>query len=724
MNQVEFQKDAQRYFNEASDRLRRRASPTLLTLAPGFSVSWFRSTGESLWQAVLKPKDWVREKFGLYYEYLLVANHFANDLHVDSLNVEVDSRIGARLDRQLRFVASDAPGASEITASWARDQQLSVVLLTTDVERDVSPESNRAALEGILRTALRIRDRFDDSEPVRTPGEFYGREAVVNDIIRRLMNGQPVGLMGLRKIGKSSVLRRVEDRLLGTDTKLALTAFVTCNGSEVKGSHWGYLAQMIIRQWSASLQRKAGYLERPLNLVKVKSLQEVMARGDKLANPGEVARAMGRDFDKLYKAAAQLAGTPDGVRFVAFLDEADHLNPEAPDAEMWRDGFFEFWNTIQSIKRDHQYPRSLCWMLGGVNPSILENGSLRELPNPLYETKVEFLKPMNVLEASEMLNGLGLPMGISFDDAAVSAIVKFTGGHPLSLRKAGSLVHRGFPSHLNEFIVSGAEVRRILGKNQPTFLNHIEWVLLHLKNIAPDEYALLRDICVRGVRAYEEDWQDREFRDVFARHLEEFGLVTFENDLLRVAVELVVDVFQKKASIGIGTQKGRLRDAVDALEQAIRFRLRNDLQYPTVPDKATIDGEGGGGEFGEDFDGHHRTVDSVVDLVANSIPKDAKGRAKTREELRQYGRTKGLAAMFEALNWDDYLLLIDKNFTGLRLKGALPRREQFVADLRETVKTAHVVRHNNDTELKMLLNQRGFESCMRTFLEARAYFSD
>jgi hypothetical protein len=194
--------------------------------------------------------------------------------------------------------------------------------------------------------------------------------------------------------------------------------------------------------------------------------------------------------------------------------------------------------------------------------------------------------------------------------------------------------------------VGAMEMKRLLSGNKAKFLSHVDWILGHLARIAPDEHALLRDLCIQGSSVYEDDWLDREFRDVFAQHLEEYGLLRFDDDRPQVAVQLIAEAFLKHESGGLGEQKKRLREAVDGLESAIRFRLRNDLQFPVSSE--------------QDEERRCRTTEDVISTVVNAIPKSGRGRGKSSEELLAIGQSNGIAALFDALNWDDYVILIEK----------------------------------------------------------------
>ncbi len=316
-------------------------------------------------------------------------------------------------------------------------------------------------------------------------------------------------------------------------------------------------------------------------------------------------------------------------------------------------------------------------------------------------------------------------MGLTFARDAVEDIFAMTGGHPWLLRKAGSIVHKKNRKRSGALDVTAKKCSHALAGAKASFLNHIDWILTHLARIAPDEHALLRDICVQGPKVYDEDWQDREFREVFAQHLEDYGLLDFSDDLPRVAVPLVSEVFSKQASGGYGLEKRRLREAVDGLESAIRSRLLNDLQYPAdiVWDETPAD-EDAEIDAGRMSSPEWRTQEQVVEIIIRAVDSKAKNRPKGRDELRDLGMTKGLAALLESLNWEDYILVIEKNFPSIRTKGTTAEVDDFIKELRETVVFVHLVRHNNDAELKEEISQRGFAGCMGLIMQCQSYFAD
>jgi hypothetical protein len=226
----------------------------------------------------------------------------------------------------------------------------------------------------------------------------------------------------------------------------------------------------------------------------------------------------------------------------------------------------------------------------------------------------------------------------------------------------------------------------------------VDWILNHLRTIAPDEYRLLRDIAVGGSEKSLHDWADLEFRDTFAEHLAQYGLLEFHGDIPEIRIPLVKEALTLPPASGFSEQKRQLKDAIDDLEQAVRFRLGQDL---------TVD----------------RSPSEVVELVIKAIPGDTKNRPLSRDELRKLGLAAGLDGLLEALNWSDYIYLIDQAYGEINWLGPAIKQADRIATLRETIEFAHVVRHNNDALLRDRLATEGFETLLRKLRSAQEMFT-
>jgi hypothetical protein len=220
-----------------------------------------------------------------------------------------------------------------------------------------------------------------------------------------------------------------------------------------------------------------------------------------------------------------------------------------------------------------------------------------------------------------------------------------------------------------------------------------------LEAVSPDEYRLLRDIAVAGAAALEmPEWADNEFRDAFAHHLERYGLLKFAEGVPTIAIALVLDAMRGPAATDLGSQKRQLRALVDDLETSIRRRIRTDMA-------------------------RGRSVDECVEAIVSTVPSAGAQRSKDRAQLRALGKEVGLQALVEALNWDDYLWVLDKHYDDIQWNGATVDHGDRMTMFRSVVKDCHLVRHNNDTGLRARVADVGFDvlrSRILTLLDAVA----
>jgi hypothetical protein len=683
-----FHVDARTAFQEASSQTQQDATPILDLLSAGFEITWFRETGPRLWLAAAKPGPEVSGHFGLALECFVIGNGYPTDFQQRTLLHEPPAELFERLDRDIRFVASDAPLAEATCAAWAATKKISVVLLKRSPPTDATKH-----LYALLSTYLWRRDLFAESEPVRLPSEFFGREALVNEILAKVFAGAPLALFGLRKIGKSSLLGRVEDMLSADSDAVCATAFLLGNSATLKGGRWWDAALDMIEKWQTKLQRIADRNNSKIR-PKAERLREVLGR--KVADTGQIASAFQKDILALFKSAYALRNElgRTTVRLVLIVDECDHLYPHIADSGHWRTDFFTLWNTIQATKRGLENPKELVYVLGGVNPSGVEQGTIIDSANPLFETQTIYLRPMGQDEATLLLRGLGERMGLAFSDETIAAIYETVGGLPLLLRRFGSAIHASDLHRSSIKEVTRGAALAAFGRRKREFYNQVTWTLEHLKRVAPDEERLLRDLALGGSQAYQTLWNENQFRETFAHHLERYGLVRFEGDSPVVALPLIRDALREPSVSSFDEQKEQLKNVVETIEQAIRARLCSDLERARTPGEA-------------------------VAAAVGAIPSEAKNRALGRQQLLDLGASAGLSAVLESLNWGDYEILLRKFYDDIVWIGNPISKDDRLHRIKDTFAEAHLVRHNNNAKLKELIGKDGFVVLFRRFCDVR-----
>ena len=525
---------------------------------------------------------------------------------------------------------------------------------------------------------------FDDSEPVTDSSEFFGRERPVHELHSRISLGRPTAVFGLRKIGKSSLLRRVQLLLGDSAATLNATAVLQCNASRIRGGRWWLVLEEVVEQWARWINSRAQAVGSKITVTPAR-LRTLRLKGE--LSDQKVGTAFQRDFEHLAGAMAALAKQTDigAWKFVVFFDEVDSLAPTDPAAGYWREDYFSLWDTLQTLKRGQDDPGIVVYVLGGVNPLVAEAGALLGRPNPLFETGILYLPPLPYEESRSLMLGLGGRSGLAFKEDALEEIFRITGGHPWLLRKLGSKIHLAFPDRGDQRQVTSEDVKRIFRREKRSFYSHVDWILNHLRNVAPHEYRLLRDIAMGGKDKYLSDWADDEFREVFADHLAKYGLLTFEGDVPEISVGLIREALTQPSASVFAEQKAQLREVIDQLETAIRNRLALDIPIG-------------------------RSADECLDAILGSIPSGNSNRSRSTAQLRELGQQVGLRPILDELNWGDYVCVLEKHADAVRWAGRVLPGNERVDLLRVVFRQVQTVRHNNDRELKEIIDAGGYSS--------------
>lgn len=507
-------------------------------------------------------------------------------------------------------------------------------------------------------------------------------------------------MFGLRKIGKTSLVRRVRDLLVSDESAVNVPALVQCNATRIKAGQWHVVLHDLVESWAEVVNSKS--LSSGLQItVRPTKLSTLLADSRPAASDAAIADAFQKDFVKILKGARSIARASDAsqVRLIALFDEADEIYPHREDSGHWKEDYFSLWNTLQTIKRGWEDPSELVYSLFGVNPSGVEAGSLLNRPNPLFELSKQYLQPLSRSEAGELMRGLGARVGLTFQDDAIDEIYSITGGHPWLLRKLGSSIHQTEGSSAIRLLVNSEMIHRVFARTKRSFYGHIDWILSHLKEVAPDEHKLLKDLAIGGKDRYLAEWADVSFRDTFAEHLAKYGVVEFNDDVPSITVGLIRDCLASAPASSFSEQKSQLRDAGDTLEGMIRARIVSDLK-------------------------RNRTREEAVDFIVRSIPGDAKNRPKARAELTELGLSAGLQALIESLNWGDYVCVLRQPESGVVWAGPDVDLGKRIDAVQDAIRMIHLARHNNDADLRDEISCSGFDAIWLKIKQVRDMLSE
>ena len=324
----------------------------------------------------------------------------------------------AELDRRRFDVDPDlllvCDGAPDLAERLARLKGLPAQCLAW-----TSSAGHLRPLAELLQAELPRFDVFDERYPVRGRS-VVGRASEADELTRRLLRGQAVGLFGLRKVGKTTLLRVVTDR---ADPRSGLqlanarrarsippsTMMVTMfDGQEVVRPTVDYVADSLVAVIEDRLQ--LGGLEPP-------------------PRPGDAPL---EHLGQLLSFATDELSVP----LVIAIDEYDYLF-ERRDGSPAIPGIETLFQLLRA--RAQRHPGALSLVLMGRDPRVLRRSEWGGLPNPLLNwMTTRWVGPLLPAEADELLRRLGRRVLLDVDSHTTTLAYRWTGGHPLLHRQFGS----------------------------------------------------------------------------------------------------------------------------------------------------------------------------------------------------------------------------------------------------------------------------------------------
>lgn len=309
----------------------------------------------------------------------------------------------------------------------ARDQlherlTCEVIPISTEMASIALSEGTSAAvLRGIEnRFATRI-DPYDESKPVDDPTEFQGREDLLGRLAMALKQGQHVGLFGLRKVGKTSLIKQLRNRAQDTPV-----VYIDCQASGSAAS--GYF-QMILDKLRTELER--------LRLPQLPPRKGV-------SSPEEFRE----EFLRLNERWLQAGRSGP---FLLLLDELDKLfvDRRRADSEQLLGEYVRLLRPLRAMAQEHRCLAVLATSYrADVNRQNALTASVGE--NPMFMSFQEyFLGAFTPEETRSMVVEIGAWKGIRWDSDALDAVYALCGGHPYLTRVlASDACDRGTSHHV------------------------------------------------------------------------------------------------------------------------------------------------------------------------------------------------------------------------------------------------------------------------------------
>ncbi len=372
--------------------------------------------GQFVW--VLEPKSKVAERFGLQKEVIaFYSPHAKTDArmltNIENFSSSPDFR--HRVDKVVAIIIheGDHEAATQLfkgTYDW--------VIIPIHANDLRNKHRGEFFIRSLLAERIGSFDLFGMSSPIKHDKYFFGRDALVQEVIQRItVRQESSGIFGLRKTGKTSVLFALQRRLFDHNV---VVEYMDCQGPGLYGSRWWQLLAEVSNRLQVTLEEK--------HSVKIKD--DGLYDRDSAAN----------SFNRFVK---RIVGFKKINQICLLFDEIEFITPTISNAlgQHWDDDFVPFWQTIRSTSQE--VAGKLVFIVAGVNPSCVERPHFGEIQNPIFQLAIPYyLELLPRKSVRDMIRSIGKYSGISFSEDVYETLKNRYGGHPYLVRLACSEVAR------------------------------------------------------------------------------------------------------------------------------------------------------------------------------------------------------------------------------------------------------------------------------------------
>lgn len=286
--------------------------------------------------AILRPSRRMKVNLGVDREVLLIASNFTDQQQrtIKFAELEIASSQG-RLEPTIAIVVHLDPDGNSKLRNWGRSVGLSILPIYG--RRKLESDKD---LEKRLSDQLYTHDPFDVTGPVSGEANFFGRRDEAIDLARKLQQGQIRSCLGIRKIGKTSIISRVLHEIRGMYDCTCI--MIDCSRDDVFECSAEQLLMSISHEIDLAKEqedryRALSYRETSATLIGARnSIQEAIVENPNLT--------------------------------LLVFDETDYITPGSPTAPHWTSDFNRFWRNLRATYQEcERLGKPFSILVGGVS---------------------------------------------------------------------------------------------------------------------------------------------------------------------------------------------------------------------------------------------------------------------------------------------------------------------------------------------------------------------
>lgn len=469
----------------------------------GFQVVHTVEYAHQIWGVHLKPNKPLREILDISREVLLWVTEFP-DFQAKTVRqaAYIIQQCSPRLADSIALIVSADDDTRQRVEEMTEKQHTHYLGFSIKELLECLPLGKNEFIP-LLQTRFYTKDLYYVSTAITSTAAFFGRRGALSEMVGALRQGTShIALFGLRKMGKTSVLFRLLDLIRGS--------------TDVFYAHLDIQRLDSINPSTEYFLWSVGEQLRDSNKA-IRSIRSFRLFGQHTSFGTIVQKdTIPEDFD--YDIRQILNSTSQ--RIIILIDEVELMSPETPGSN-WGNAFVRCWRLLRGL--DQQYQGRFSFFITGTNPRCIESNKLDGIENPAYNyfTK-RFLSPLLPDESNEMLDRLGLRMGLLWSSECLAHVYTLVGGHPFLLRAFGSHIHKHYQPRKG---IVGVDIFTIR-ETVPTFLNEMNSTFSQMIEVLQDHYG--DEFTILDTLASGRMGEFRELAEAFpsdVAHLAGYGII-------------------------------------------------------------------------------------------------------------------------------------------------------------------------------------------------------
>lgn len=426
-----------------------------------YAKRW-QSDGKRYGTALVRFSGQIENTFGITREVLFFYSEFI-DLQTRTYNkakaeIRQLNNSGKRtVTEDLFFLHAPDRRLSEKLTDWnKKGSALAIPLSNNDIHDSIS-------IIELLKQNIYVRDLFYETKSVGG-SEFFGREKAVQELESDITEKRVSGIFGLRKMGKTSLLKKVRENL----PKNAIGVYIDLEDLPPLSEKTAIsLCNKIIRSIEKSLPSGS-------NKITVKDINEYL-KSPSIESFGEALNSTIQKFALI------------DMNLIIQLDEIEYLIPRSKD--QFVPEISQIFGILRSAVQEND---NFLFTLAGLASEIFEEDYFHGRINPLFAWgTTRWLGPFEKHEADNLARTLGNKMGLQITDSGLSRLYEATGGHAFLYRTLASKASKLVPTSSNKREITGALVLTAIDSWKLEIAGNVKQIFRQLEEYYTMESLLL-----------------------------------------------------------------------------------------------------------------------------------------------------------------------------------------------------------------------------------------